>query len=82
MTIGYKFDMAKLDQLHPGISTTEDATKLFGPAASESTMANGAKLLQWQYSQGTIIGGNAAHLAILFSEDGIMQKVTHKTLIR
>lgn len=78
MTMGQKFDPAKTDQLQPGVSTIAEATALLGQPAAESTDANGNKLLQWQYSQGTLVGGSGAHVAILFDSAGKMVRVTHK----
>lgn len=78
VTVGKKFDIDKVDQLQPGISTTSDAIRLLGPTTSESSMQGNAKLLQWQYSQGTLAGGSGAHVAILFDANGKMVRVTHK----
>lgn len=77
-TTGNKFDIAKVDQLQPGISTSADAIQLLGPPTSESSFQNGTRLLQWQYAQGTLIGGSGAHVAILFDATAKMVRVTHK----
>lgn len=77
-TTGNKFDISKVDQLKPGVSTTSDAIQLLGPATAESSYQNNTKLLQWQYSQGTLVGGSGAHVAILFDPAGKMVRVTHK----
>ena len=77
-TIGSKFDVAKVDQLQPGISTSSDAIALLGKPTSESSMQDGSKLLQWLYSQGTLVGGSGAHVAILFDATGKMVRVTQK----
>jgi hypothetical protein len=77
-TVGHKFAYDKVDNLVPGVSTTADATQLLGPPASESTYDNGSKLLQWMYSQGTMVGGSGAHVAILFDADGKMVRITHR----
>lgn len=82
MTIGSKFDIESVDQLKPGESSISDAKALLGPPTAESTQANGSKLLQWQYSQGTLVGGNGAHAAILFDATGKMIRVTHKFATR
>jgi regulator of RNase E activity RraA len=80
MTVGTKFDINKVDQLKPGVSTMEDATQLLGPAKAVSTMANNSKLLQWQYVQGTPVGGSGSHVAILFDATGKMVRVTHRSV--
>jgi hypothetical protein len=77
-TTGTKFDITKVDQLQPGISTSADAVQLLGPPTSESSFQNGTKLLQWQYAQGTLVGGSGAHIAILFDAASKMVRVTHK----
>jgi len=82
VTVGTTFDVAKADQLTPGVSSIADATRLLGPVASESTMFDDSKLLQWQYVQGTPVGGSGAHLAILFDSSGKMVRVTHKHISR
>lgn len=79
MTIGSKFDLAKADQLTTGVSTMNDAIQLLGPVSAESTMQNNSRLLQWQYAQGTLVGGSGAHLAILFDASGKMVRITHKS---
>lgn len=79
MTIGSKFDLAKTDQLTPGVSTMSDAIQLLGPVRAESTWQNNSKLLQWQYVQGTPVAGSGAHLAILFDASGKMVRITHKS---
>ena len=45
VTVGTKFDVAKVDQLTPGVSTMGEATTLLGPAQSESTLNDNSKLL-------------------------------------
>jgi hypothetical protein len=82
MTVGSKFDIANVDQLRPGVSSLTDAKALLGPPTAESTHADGAKLLQWQYSQGTLVGGSGAHAAILFDATGMMVRVIHKFAMR
>lgn len=78
-TIGNKFDLAKVDQLIPGVSTVADAVRLLGPPRAESAMRDDAKLLQWQYVQGSVVGGSGAHVAILFDAMGKMVRVTHRS---
>lgn len=79
MTIGTKFDVAKVDQLKPGVSMISDAVQLLGPPNAESSMHDNSKLLQWQYVRGTMVGGSSAHVAILFDASGTMVRVTHKS---
>jgi hypothetical protein len=80
ITVGHKFDLAKVDLLTPGASTIDDATRLLGEPSAESDMPDGTKLFQWQYSQGTALGtGSASHVAILFGADGKMIRVSHRS---
>ena len=80
VTVGHKFDLAKVDLLTPGASTVEDATRLLGEPSAESDMPDGTKLFQWQYSQGTAFGtGSGSHVAILFGADGKMIRVSHRS---
>ena len=81
MTIGKKFDASRLDELQPAISSIDDAKRVLGPNSAESTSADGSKLLQWQYVQGSMIGGEGEHVAILFGPDGKMIRVTHKSSV-
>ena len=79
MTVGNKFDPALVDRLEPRVSTTADAIALLGKPGAESTNADGSKLLQWQYAQGTPVGGSGAHVAVLFDATGRMVRVTHRS---
>ena len=82
MTVGSKFDISKIDQLQPSVSTEDDAKRLFGEPTSVSDNPNNHhELLQWIYSQGTLVGGNGAHLAISFDENGKMIAVVQRTKI-
>ena len=76
-TIGNKFDPQSINLLTPQVSSISDATLLLGPPMSQSSMADGAMLYQWQYAQGTLVGGSGAHVAILFDSEGTMVKVQH-----
>ena len=76
-TIGNKFDPKNLDLLIPEVTTIADATRLLGAPVSESAMADGSILYQWQY----ITAGSGAHVGILFDSEGVMVRVTHKSLI-
>jgi len=76
-TIGNKFDPQDINLLTPQVSTISDATNLLGPPMAQSALPNGAMLYQWQYAQGTLVGGSGAHVAIIFDGEGIMVKVQH-----
>lgn len=76
-TVGNKFDPQVVNQLKPNISTIDEATGLMGPPMAQSAMPGGNTLYQWQYAQGTIVGGSGAHVAILFDPNGVMLRVQH-----
>lgn len=78
ITVGNKFDPNVVNKLTPGISTEADATQLLGKPTAISSLAGGTELLQWQYSEGTIVGGSGAHVAILFGPDQKMIRITHQ----
>jgi hypothetical protein len=79
-TVGNKFDPSRAEQLTPGTSSIEDATNLLGAPSSETNLADGTKLLQWQYVQGTALGtGSGAHVAILFDATGKMIRLAHRS---
>lgn len=80
-SIGKKFDISKVDQLKPGISTRADAEKLLGPPLAETFVAGDQKLLKWMYSQGTAFGASAANVQILFDSAGIMVRVHHRATV-
>jgi len=75
--IGNKFDPQSVNLLTPKVSSFSDATLLLGPPVSESSVADGGMLYQWQY----ITAGYGAHVAILFDSEGTMVEVTHKTVL-
>jgi hypothetical protein len=81
--IGHPFDIAKADQLTPGISTEDDAKKLLGEPISVTTSPdNGHQLLIWQYSYGTALAtGGAERLVILFDADGKMLRIVQRAKV-
>ena len=79
MTIGHKFDPSALDTMRPGVTTIQDAEAALGKPQSTSAAANGGTLLQWMYTQGSVVGGSSAHVAVLFDKDGKMVRVTHRS---
>lgn len=75
---GNRFDAAVVRSLQPGITTEEDAIAKLGKPSAASRMADGGRLLQWQFVYGTAVGvGGGAHAAILFGPDRKMVRVTH-----
>jgi len=77
-TIGNKFDLDRVDDLKPGISTIADATAILGPPALQSPYSNGSRLLQWHYTQISAFSGlSGADIGILFDDTGRMIRVTH-----
>lgn len=76
-TVGNKFDIQNINKLTPQVSTISDATKLLGPPMAQSVLPGDAMLYQWQYAQGTLVGGSGAHVSIVFDSLGNMVKVQH-----
>jgi outer membrane protein assembly factor BamE (lipoprotein component of BamABCDE complex) len=74
-TIGHKFDPQQVSQLKPGSSTIAQATALFGPPTSISTLENGAQTLEWRYAVGNRERASGSHLILLFDESGKMIRV-------
>lgn len=71
---GAPLDIAKADDLKPGVSTIGSAVDLFGVPSSETNFEDKSKLLLWSRPI-----PNAAQLAILFDASGKMVRVTHKS---
>jgi hypothetical protein len=78
--IGTRFDISKIDQLQPGISTEADAEVLLGKPVSVTTNPdNNHQLLVWQYFYGTALAtGGGKQLAISFDEHSKMIKVVRQ----
>ncbi|WP_176080768.1 outer membrane protein assembly factor BamE [Paraburkholderia tropica] len=79
MTVGNKFDPSAVDSMRPGVTTIQDAETALGKPQSTTAAANGGTLVQWMYTQGTMVGGSSAHVAVLFDKDGKMVRVTHRS---
>lgn len=80
VTIGHKFDPSRADQLVPNQSTEGDAARLLGRPTTETFMADGTRLLQWSYSQGTALGtGSGAAVSILFTAEGKMIRLVQRS---
>lgn len=74
---GKSFDVDKVDQLQPGISTVIDATALLGKPQAEAVISNNTKLLQWI----EIVGYTSSHVSILFDANGRMIRVQQKSTV-
>lgn len=77
VSVGGGFDIARVEQLKPGVSTVDDAIRVLGTPMAESTLPSGARILQWNAARAGIFGATASHAAILFDENGVMTRVTH-----
>ncbi|MFI4911327.1 MAG: outer membrane protein assembly factor BamE [Sedimentisphaeraceae bacterium JB056] len=75
----YKHD--NIQQLKVGM-TEQEVINILGAEPFSRSALNGGYLLQWQYSYGTALATcGARHLAVLFSNDGKMIKVTQDTRV-
>ena len=73
---GHPFDMARLGQLRPGVTTIEESKALLGePVSVSSNQGNGHTLLTWAYSHAGPVGGGVESAAVAFDEQGRMLKV-------
>ena len=81
MTMGSQFDPALVDTLRPGESTMDDAIALLGTPTSTTVLGRGRTLVQWQYSQGRLVGATGAYVTVLFDAGGTMVRVAHKNVI-
>lgn len=79
MTVGHKFDPSAVDSMRPGVTTIQDAETALGKPASSSAVVNGGTLLQWIYTQGSVVGASSAHIAVLFDKNGKMVRVTYRS---
>ena len=75
-TMGTKFDMTRVRQLEPGISTLADATKALGNPTNETYEADGSVIVLWMYSTGTALGtGKSEYVSILFERERRMVRL-------
>jgi hypothetical protein len=74
-TIGRPFDPNLINQLRPGVSTMEDAKRLFGAPDYFATNAAGEIDLEWAYGQAVGGQGQVARVAVIFGPDGRMIRV-------
>jgi hypothetical protein len=81
VSVGRDFDIAKADQLIPGVSTEADAKRLLGePITVQRNPENRHDLFIWQNVYGTGLGtGGGQKLAISFDEKGKMIAILQRT---
>jgi hypothetical protein len=75
---GKRFDLAKVDEMRPGMTTMAEAEQVLGPPTSRSNFADGTTLLQWMKNEPILFAPRGAHVAVLFGRDGRMVRVTHR----
>ncbi|WP_446469954.1 hypothetical protein [Xenorhabdus stockiae] len=63
------------------MTTIHDAETSLGKPTSSSSVQNGGVLLQWIYSQGSLVGSSGGHAAVLFDKNGKMVQIVHRTQI-
>ncbi len=77
--IGTNFDLSRADQFKPGVTTYTDAVAQLGKPTSLRRQADGRFAAGWRYAKGTTLsGGSAKSVAIVFSADGIMERVASR----
>jgi hypothetical protein len=79
-TTGRDFDIARVDQLQPGISTVSDAVALLGPYSTEA-VTNGAHSYAWSFAHATAFSAAHAKMVVLaFGPDGkLLSRTTSAT---
>ena len=80
--VGHDFDMSKVDQLTPGVSTEADAKALLGEPISVAGNASG-EVLTWKYvfATGLVIGSHGQGVQIAFDQNGKMIRVTNRATV-
>lgn len=76
-SFGHKIDLSLVDQLQPGISTRDDAERLFGKPTGVSIGSNGITVLVWSYSSAVLGTVEARSLSLVFGPDGKLQRKSH-----
>ena len=78
--VGDFYEHDNIEQLTEGM-TEQEVISILGAEPSDRTtyMKNGNYLLQWHYSHASLSKNGSRHLAILFSSDNKMIKITHAT---
>lgn len=73
---GKDFDIKQAEALQPRLSTLAEAKSLVGEPYATETDAEGNILVKWEYAHNDFIGESMKGIAILFSKDGKMIRVT------
>lgn len=79
--VGSRFEFAKVDQLKPGVTTYAEAVAELGKPTLVQKRADGRTIAVWQYIRGTISGGTARGVSIVFGAGGVMERVASRTEI-
>ena len=79
-TVNHDIDLSQVDQLTEGVSTKEDAVRLFGKPTSV-TLLNGTTTYGWGYAHATAFGATTGkYLSLGFDSSGhLITKVANTT---
>lgn len=73
---GTKFDLEKADQFRPGVTTYDEAVAQLGKPTVMRRYPDGRFGAAWQYNRGALSGGSAKGVGIVFSANGIMERMS------
>ena len=73
---GRNFDLTKADQFRPGVTTYDEAVSQLGKPTTLRRYPDGRFGAAWQYSKGTLSGGSAKGVGIVFSASGVMERMS------
>lgn len=77
-TVGHDLDVSRIDQLTVGVSTYEDAHRLFGEPTTVTEGPHGAHLYAWRYGHANAFSGHSEgkSVVLVFANTG---KLSTKT---
>jgi hypothetical protein len=80
--IGTNLDLSKADLFKSGVTTYDEAVAQLGKPAFIRKYPDGRTGAAWQYTKGTAFsGGSAKGVGIVFSANGVMERMTGRTEI-
>lgn len=78
-TVGTEFDMNRVDEMKPGVTTLAEATELLGKPANVNYSPDGGKLAQWSFIKAQYLGkSSSGRLAVVFDKDDKMVRIAQR----
>jgi hypothetical protein len=78
VSVGTNYDPNRVSALHAGMSEAE-VVALLGKPNGVATNANGQRVLFWMHSTGSMFGGSARSLTLVFGPDGRLLEAPTKS---